>query len=303
MQGSIIVRLIVTGITAMVPSDQDPNVTRLIALNHMEMTEHHSMIPEHFAFIEVHSRNLLPSNRKENFRYRLASEEDDRVVFIVSSEEIKFANAPTNRTLVRNHIMPKKGLLQPEGEKESTSTAYVLDMTAICPRCKSIDSDYFDIHAHHDKVALRMDLVGGRESTRNVTVKEVWHARGTKLKQPLTQEVVYEFDVPANEQRLLLTRVPFPGGAPRETSIDLHSCDGEPIEVTIGNGPLLSILKLDAHFKGEHKDDHFALFYDMFKPAPWRRRVLKLVPGKNDPVNGPKDNCIPPRLIRQDPRP
>lgn len=305
MQGSVIVRIIVTGITAIVPSAQDEDVTRLIAPKHMEMTEHHPMIPEHFAFIEVHSKNLVPGGRPEDFRYHHPADADDdhRVVFIVRSEEIKFGNTPANRTLVRNAAVPENGLAQAEGDEELTSTAYVLEMAQLCPSCKSIDNAYFDVLAHPDKVALRMDLVGGRKSVLPPRLEEVWHAEGSTIKQPLAQEVVYEFDVPACGQRLILSRVESPGAKPTEETIALHAPDGKPIDVLLGNAPLLSILRLDADFKGEHRDDHFALFYDMFTPAPAKRPVLKVLqgPGIAEPTAGPKDNCIPPELRPQDP--
>jgi hypothetical protein len=112
--------------------------------------------------------------------------------------------------------------------------------------------------------------------------------------------VVFEYDVPGTEQQLVVREIPIPGDPPQETVIGLQAPDGEPIEVILGNAPLLSILRLDANFKGVHTDDHFALFYDMFTPPPQTRPVLRLVPGGSN-VSGPKDNCIPPHTRAQDP--
>jgi hypothetical protein len=304
MQGSIIVQLVVTGIVAIVPSAKDVNVTRLIAPKHMEISAHHfPPIPEHFAFVEVHSKNLAPGGPKGSFRYHFNDDKpyDDRVVFIVNSAEVKFGNSPSNQTLIRNAIMPKNGLGAPKGDMEETSTAYELQLTELCPWCKSIHNDYFNLAAHPDKVALRMDLIGGTESVRVPDLREVWQAEGSTIKQPLAQKVVFEYVIPGSGQQLIVSEIPLPGDPPQDTTIGLlQDPDGEPIEVIVGNAPLLSILRLDANFKGAHHDDHFALFYDMFTPSPQTRPVLHLVPGGSN-ISGPKDNCIPPHTRAQDP--
>lgn len=306
MQASVIVQLVVTGIVAIVPSAKDGNVTRLIAPKHMEISAHHfPPIPEHFAFVEVHSKNLVPGAPRGSFRYHAQGDapDDDRVVFVVKSGKVHFGNAPSNTTLTRNATVPQNGLEQPLGTNEKTSTVYELQLPLLCPWCQSIANEYFDVFANPDKVALRMDLIGGREAVRPIRkLNEIWHAEGSTIKQPLAQEVVFEYDIPGTEQQLILSEIGFVGDTPHVTTLRLQAPDGKPIEVTVGNAPLLSILRLDADFKGEHRDDHFALFYDMFTPSPQTRPVLHLVEGGSD-ISGPKDNCIPPHTRAQDPTP
>jgi hypothetical protein len=253
----------------------------------------------------VHSKNLVPGSPRESFRFHFEgdAEGDDRVVFIVKSSKVHFGTVPSNATLTRNAVMPQGGLERPQGTGEKTSTLYELQLPLLCSWCQSIANEYFDVFANPDKVALRMDLTGGREAVRPILkLDEIWHTEGSTIKQPLAQEVVFEYDVPGNEQQLVLSEIDFVGDTPRATTIGLQAPDGKPVEVVVGNAPLLSILRLDKDFKGEHSDDHFALFYDMFTPSPHTRPVLHLVPGGQD-VSGPKDNCIPPRVGAQDPTP
>jgi hypothetical protein len=291
----IIIRLIVTGIVAIVPSAGDPNVTRLIVPKHMHITPDHPSIPEHYAYIEIHSKNFIPTDISPDFRYhnRSDADGDDRLIFILRSEEVKFGNAPSNTTLTRNVNAPANPLTTTQLE-ELQSTFYKLRMSRLCPKCGPMKREYFDLAAHPDKVAARMDLRGGHESVNPPNLDEVWTAKGTDIEQPLTQEVVYEFKVPACGQRLLLSRVETPDVSARDAVIALHSPEGEPIDVYFGNAPLLSILRLDQDFRGAHRDDHFALIYDMFTTPPTPKPILQLKPNPIDGVSGPGDNCIPP---------
>src|SRR5205809_6293683 len=105
---SVVLQIIVTGICAIVPSAKDKDVTRLIAPNEMKLSSNHPKIPEHFAFIEVHAKNYREEGREPDFRYHNYADmntapsssntgdpvqdkkpDDDRLVFILGSEEVE----------------------------------------------------------------------------------------------------------------------------------------------------------------------------------------------------------------------
>lgn len=300
LAASIVVRILITGIVAIVPSAKDKDLTRLIAPRHVHLDDrtHHPTIPDHFAYIEVLQDNYVESGsvRKPDFRFTNGAVQ--RVVFLLKSEEVKLLSVPANTTLTRNTTVPTDPLA-PVSDVEKTSTFYKLHMSRLCPNCTTLVNDYFDVMKNPDKVSARMDLRGGHETVMPPNVKEVWHAKDSMIRQPLAQEVVYTFAMPAGDQRLQFIEAPaFVGDTARTSEIRLT---GNPIEVRFGNAPLTSILRLDDDFKGEHRDDHFSLVYDMF-PAP-KRRILQLLCDPVKPVSGPGDNCIPPTTDAQDPNP
>ena len=302
MPATVLLQIIVTGIVAIVPSASDRDVTRLIAPNHIEMTDDRPMVPNHIAFIEVHKKNC-PACPVPDFSYHRSGDidADERLVYTLNSQEVKLNPLPMN-TMLSDSTTPPLDILKPSGA-ELLSTVYALKMVDICPTCLEVDDRYFSISSedlnHHRLVAGRMDLRGGRKSVRPPNVGEVWQAPGTKIKQPFSQEVVFGFDVPATGEDLVLTDST---GLTKTISLQLFAGD-KSIDVRFGNGPLISILNLDAKLSGQHRDDHFALLYDIFSCIPPKHPTLQLAPISNPPTSGPKDNCIPPTTPPSDPKP
>ncbi len=270
-------------------------------------TDHH--IPDHFAFVEISTKNFRAGDRLPDFRFHKAEDPDgeDRLIFLLQSEEISLETQPTNPKRTQNVLRPKT-LEDPVIDRAHTesseghSTFYELKMLDACPKCGPIDNDYFDI-SHTDLVVLRMDLRGGRESTDSDTTKfkKSWSFKGSVLEkepQPLAQIAVFEFDLPAAVERLVLTR----GDDKTVTHIDLFSPDGKAINVGLGNEPLRDILLIDTRIPQPETSfhNHFPLIYQMYTTIPRNPPLPELVKTSGQ-VRGPGDDCIPPKPAPQDP--
>lgn len=309
MAAPIILRILVTGICAIVPSAKDKDVTRLIAPNAMHVSLTRPKIPQHFAFIEIHSKNYKeePGGRKPDIRYHLAGDldTDDRIVFILQSEEIKLETAATN-TILTTPSADKPANLGHPTASERNSTFYELKMLEACPKCVNIKNEYFDVFKNPDQVALRMDLQGGRKSTESTNYEKFWTFAGSHVDQPLAQLAVFEYDIPSETERIKLKRA----GETDEKTIALVSFDGQSIDVTVGNEPLADILQFDTRKIGtgasstQHvRIDHFVLIYDMFVSKPKDPPLPELVSQRSLGVRTHGDDCIPPEVGKQDPAP
>jgi hypothetical protein len=320
MAAPIVLKILITGICAIVPSAKDKDLTRIIAPNAMKASMTNHEIPDHFAFVAVSTKNFRQVNRRPDFRFHddkmpNVGEKEDQLIFIIQSEQIALKTAPTNTKRIRNVLQPKcptaphPDRMHPQTD-ESESTFYDLKLGQVCPKCGPLKKELFDVFKHPDLVALRMDLRGGRETTDKTKFTKVWEFKGSAVKKPLAQDAVFEFDVPANVERLNFKRA----GDEHETSIELFSPDGKPIEVTIGNEPLRDILLLDSKVPSEQPSFHvhFPLIYAMYQNKPKNAPLPQLVPDKVSQqcttsaagaVRGPGDDCIPPSPEPQDPTP
>ncbi len=310
MPAPVVVQILVTGICAIIPSATDTNLTRVIAPNGMHMATLPSNVPQHFPFIEVHAKNLLAEkgNRQPDFRYHHPNDQtgDDRAVFILGSEEITLETAPTNTTRTVNDT--------PRGDEaipanltipQRTTTQYELKVPVICGACGPIQNKYFDVsESARNDVALRMDLRGGRQSVTTPDFDKKFHFPDTNPSfppQPVAQEIVFEFDVPAEIERIKLRR--FAGNTPSQ--IALFPPDRLPIQVTVGNAPVHDILNLASNEAEHLRDDHWALLFQMFtsppSPLPIPQRFVP--PTHTLHRRGLNDDCVPGGAGAQDPKP
>lgn len=286
-------RLTVTGIVAIVPSASDEDLTRIIIPNHTQTNKKHRGVPEHYAFLQVATRNVNPdaSDRNPHFKFTKFLG-DEQCVYLLNSEEVSFETQPTNTKLIKNKKQPKL-LKKPSTDEEQQSTVYELQMEWLCPKCPPIAEKYFSI-ANTDDVAARMDLRGGRESVGGVNALHIWDLPGKKHDQPLAAHVVYEFVIPQETAALLIT-----DSEQNVSRIVLTPDPNGEVEVTLGNGPLIAILELDRLHAGAHSEEHLKLIYDLFEPRPKICPVPKL---KSKYYVGYHDNCKPPIIKPQDPR-
>jgi hypothetical protein len=307
MPAPTIVQIIVTGICAIIPSAKDKEVTRIIAPNGMHMAMLPQNVPQHFPFIEVREKNLLAedANRQRDFTYHNDADPPgvDRAVFILASEEIKLETAPTNTTKTVNDT-PRGNETVPTSlsEEEKTTIRYQLNVPVVCSKCGPIRNEFFDVtEKARDNVALRMDLRGGRQRVTQPDFKKLWQfPQNAAFKpQPVAQEVVFAFDVPAEIERIKLRR--FADDNP--TQIALFSPDGQPIDVTVGNAPVHDILNLASNEPQHQRDDHWALLYRMFKTPPPDLPLPTRVPTPIVSRRGVNDDCIPGGAGSQDPNP
>ena len=95
MSSSVILQIIVTGIVAIVPS-KDPNVTRLIAPNHMEMSDGHKMVPNHFAYLDVRRSNCRSCPRPDFTFYPANDNGREHLVYVLKSQRVSFGKLPSN---------------------------------------------------------------------------------------------------------------------------------------------------------------------------------------------------------------
>lgn len=321
MNGEVIVNLIVTGIIAVVPSAKDKHLIRLIAPSAPQAAHHAQMdaaslaamkkinladcrkrlaacrqddgaVPPHFAYLDVKAQNVVPGERKEDFRYLDPEDDSVHLVFLLRSEKVEFANAHSNTDLVRAASDPAA----------TGSMVPVLEITKVCPGCRTIDERYFDILEHPGKSSMRMDFRGGTESVRQPTRRPVKIVGGGVLAPELVEELQYQFVVPACGQRLLLTRK-LPGATkPEKTaSISLVSNDGQPIDVRLGNTPMHNIVRSISDAFPDAGGDHFALFYDMYTPSPADRPKLEYDFSKSGGVVGSRVPCLVTQAVPQDP--
>lgn len=316
LPATIILRILVTGVCAIVPSAADHNLTRLIAPAVTQCSTMSHGVPDHFAFIEVHEGNFKPSPPDQHFKSRQPdlsyhNREDlpneKRLVFILHSEEVKVSQQPTNLTLEQNAGKPANLLAPVDGTPEPTSTKYELLLENLCPTCGPIDDAFFDVARNPDKVAARLDLHGGRESVTPPNLNRVWHIDDKHPNQPLAQEVAYDFDLPQGVHELDLELTKFKnkldvaaGTVDSQSRIHLVSTGDEPIEVTFGNAPLRDIINLDAGQPAKRRDDHIAVIADMLTSAPFDFPVPELVNRQTD-VRGINDDCVPIKPPKQDP--
>jgi hypothetical protein len=321
MNAEVIVNLIITGIIAVVPSAKDSDLIRLIAPSAQHASHHTQMdaaalaavkklnlaecrkqlagcrleegaVPPHFAYLDVDARNVVPGDRREDFRYVDPADDSVHLVFLLRSEKVEFANAHSNTKLVRAGA----------DAASSSAGASVLKITEVCPECRDIDERYFDILKHPDKSSMRMDFRGGTESVHQVAPRQVNVVGGTALAPKLVAELRYQFVVPACGQRLLLTRQ-LPGGQePRTASISLVSNDGRPIDVRLGNTPMHNIVRSISDAFPEAGGDHFDLFYDMYTPSPAKRPKLAF-DFSSGVVVGSRVPCLVTQAPAQDPAP
>jgi hypothetical protein len=310
MPASIVVQILITGICAIIPSAADKNLTRVIAPNGMHMPTLPANVPQHFPFIEVHTRNLLSEkgSRQPDFRYHNTADPtgDDRAVFILGSEEITLETAGTNTTKVVNDT-PRGDDAHPTAltAAERTTTNYQLNVPAVCNTCGPVLNKYFDVSENgRNDVALRMDLHGGRQSVIQPDFDKKFHFPDTNpsfVPQPAAQEVVFEFDVPAEIERIKLRR--FAGDTPSQ--IALFSNDHQPIQVVVGNAPVHDILNLAANEPQHLRDDHWALMYQMFATPPSPLPIPQRFVAQSAPthVRGTNDDCVPTEPRPQDPTP
>jgi hypothetical protein len=299
MIADVVVSLILSGIIAVVPSAKNPNLTRLVGPKVAEATHGNMTVPEHFAYVEVHSKNLVMNgtDRPADFRYHSDADapDDDRAVFILRSEELKFTKPNTNTKLTRNEKAP--GALKNPEPSETTSSAYMLSVNRLCADCARVANDYFDVAKNPDKVALRMDLTGGRVRANRVNVSHSWTATGTDIDQPFAERVAYDFDVPGDTQSIKFIKTV--GTKAEERTIRLRSRNGRPIEVVVGNSPFVNIIpRLEKDFL-RSGGDHFLAYYDMFAPMPAARP--ELVDHASNNVTGPRTPCFQLILAAQDP--
>src|SRR4051812_27404318 len=94
-----ILRILVTGIVAIVPSHKDDNLTRLIAPNDVHMSRAHSTIPDHFAFLDIRAENYqyVKGERQPDFRYENPLDHGKtHVVFLLRSEKVELEKMPSN---------------------------------------------------------------------------------------------------------------------------------------------------------------------------------------------------------------
>jgi hypothetical protein len=296
---TVALRVIVTGIVAIVPSAKTPDLTRLIAPNAMMITPGTPNIPEHFAYVEIPLKNVASySGRSIDFRYHHPNDPDgeDRAVFVLRGEEVRFGITPSPKKLKDNDVKPDD-LTKPQTLDEKQSTVYELQMARHCTTCGPIDKDYFDVAHHPDKVAARLDLMGGSKRVNEPKTTEVWKLGGGD-QQPLAQEVFWDFSVDTTNgrQTILFTRYP----DNHQSSITLK---GKRIQMYFGNAPLRDIMRLDREFPAKyHTDDHFAVIYRAFTNVPANPPVLELVKPHQVAISGPDDNCVPPGTPAQDPR-
>lgn len=291
----VIVRIMVTGVLAIVPSKTDPNLTRIIVPNHMQAADEHKGAPAHFAYLLVHSRNvdtdINKTNRPINLKFHSNDDpaDDDRWVFVLRSETVKLEPEPTNLTLEKKAAM----------QSDKQSTFYELKMEYLC-KCAPIAKEYFAplSNENKSKIAARMDLKGGRESVDGVEAREVWDLPGKDHDQPYAERVVYEFDV----QAPAILKITDVAGLSKQITLksDSDVSNGR-IDVILGNAPVQSIVApLDNMVRSIHTEGHFRLLYDLLQSRPWRRRVPKLKPMDHTDVVGLHDNCKPGGFVAQD---
>src|SRR5258708_3913310 len=268
MLATVILRIIVTGIVAIVPSEKGPNLTRIIASYEVDAPARYRGIPEHFAFLDVPEENYVSITAEPSPPFVYLNPEDRKrhVVFLLDSETVELEKLPENTTLDENGPTPAKPYTNPTGA-EKTSTFYAIHMAKVCKQCK-IANDRFDVVAHPEKIAARMDLHGGREFVKMPHTKLVWKMAHCDVLQPMTNEVKFEFDVDASE-RLVLT----PHGKGKYSGKTSYiALKGNSIDVTIGNAPFRGIMLLDDGAPippGHIHDGHFALIYDTFQHKYW----------------------------------
>jgi len=299
MLHSIVLRVLVTGIVAVVPSKSHPNLTRLIAPNEVATRASHPGIPEHFAFLEVHEKNIDPRSTRQPDFYVVQgdalglSTPQKLAVYILQEEEVSLQTKPQNTTLRPNTLTPKHPT-RPTSD-ELKSTFYELQMSYLCPQCPPISNEYFAINKKHT-VAARMDLRGGRESVRGVKVTEVWDLPGTDHDQPYAEFIAYDFDVTQPKARISIKN-----SAGNVSTIVLKSAkavtNGD-INLTFGSAPLMPILGLDRSLVSPHSEDHLALLYDLYNDDKIERVVPVL---KTNLFVGEHDNCKGGKFPPQDP--
>src|SRR5439155_13494692 len=93
-----ILRILVTGIVAIVPSVKDNDVTRLIAPNNVHMSTAHGTVPDHYAFLDMPEANYkqVVNERYPDFRYENPRDGEQHVVFLLRSEKVELESEPSN---------------------------------------------------------------------------------------------------------------------------------------------------------------------------------------------------------------
>lgn len=299
----VIVRIMVTGVLAIVPSKSNPDLTRIIVPNLMQVADTHKGVPAHFAYLQVNSRNLdmdppetsppVKLTRPVKLKFHADKEpldDNDQWVFALRSEEVSIDPPPANQTL-----KPKAAM---EGDLESTF--YELKMEYLC-KCSPIAKEYFAplSDANEAKIAARMDLIGGRESVDGVDPHEVWDLPGKDHDRSYAERVVYEFDVPGETATLKIKSI---SGTFTQITLkpDPKVSKGR-IDVILGNAPVQAIVApLDNIVRSTHTEGHFKLLYEILQSRPWRRRVPKLKHTNSTPVVGLHDNCKTGGFVAQD---
>lgn len=297
MPASVILRIIVTGFVAIVPSAKNSDLTRLIVPNFVVPSAAHPHFPEHYAFIDLPKQNYVrEGSRRPDFSYRDPRDNHEHVVFILHSETVELSKRPINRHLKVTDPPSLMNLVRPPAKR---AIGYAIHIEEVCSECSAIDNDYFDVVAHPKLVAARMDLYGGDESVEPPDMEQVWTFDGTKVKQPLADEVEFRYKVAPDEHLVLR----------RGKEVDAIHLAGSDVKVTIGNTPLRSIMFLNTHDllpRPKQPGEHFAAFYELYYPTP-----------KNQPIPEPAseerrvlrirgtlsvfDLCVPAVVNPQDP--
>lgn len=291
MFDAILLRVLVTGIVAVVPSQSEPNLTRLIAPNEEHADMRFSGMPQHFAFLRVPAENVdTDKSTPPDITFQGHDDDDpftsrDYYVYLLRSDEVSLEKPPDNLQLAAISTSPQ----------DKHSTYYELQMAYLCD-CPPIADAYFHIE-NKQKVAARMDLTGGREGVRGVR-RERYDLPGRKNDHEYAEKISYDFDVSGSTETIALKNV---DGKTKRTIVvkSAASIAGGEVEVLFGNVPLVPMLQLDQFYGGSHSEEHFKLMYDVYG----RRNIQRVIPRPmpNRHFYGPHDNCTGGHFPAQDP--
>jgi hypothetical protein len=292
MFDAILLRVLVTGIVAVVPSNSDPNMTRLIAPNEEHADMRFSGMPQHFAFLRVPAENVdADKSTPPDLKFQGHDDDEpfkprDYYVYLLRSDEVSLEKSPDNLQLAQVRPSPQ----------DKHSTYYELQMKYLCPHCPPIADAYFHLE-NEKKVAARMDLTGGREGVRGVRAQR-YDLPGTANDHAYAEKIAYDFDVSDSTETIVIKNLD--GKTTRSVVVkSASSVAGGDVEVLFGNVPLVPMLQLDRFYGGSHSEEHFKLMYDVYG----RRNIQRVIP---QPIYargfyGPHDNCTGGHFPAQDP--
>jgi hypothetical protein len=330
----IIVELAITGICALIPSQQ--MYYRLIRVSCPVATQAtagiagaHAIIPPHHAFLRVLNAALVkcgPSNPVPNCSdapdLQFGEGPGAQYVYLLQSDSIVVDGAPlpekADLTFHPAHpddpLNPKRDYVHFEKD-EGKSVDYIIKQNAFSDTTP-IDPKYFDIEHNPTAVAARLDLTTGILFAKDVDLDDVWEVtpgpdEPTYVAQPLAQEAATRVTLSGDTATIRLhsyrvdPAIP-PDSARRDRKIMVKPlADGTMISVLLGNTPLEELVpnRPDLEHFEKGMDHHFELYYRMFPGGPGGRSSLlhkKPKPPRTD-VFIKSGDCIPPWLVASDP--